>query len=133
MNTNALKSDHLLEGSLEWLHHQTTEWQMDVEFWREELTFFYQLLRKKELHGSFPGEQLANLEKELLHLSGDSLPELEISLRKHEQALRKLVQEVSSTDVVNYRHDHKTILFSIRQFQKKIRDFKRTVFAFVKK
>lgn len=133
MKTNALKSDHLLEGSLEWLHRQTVEWKGDAEFWREELTFFYRLLAKKELHESFPTQQRAALEKQLLQLSGEALPELEAALGKHEQMLRKLTQEVSANDERDYRHDHKAILFSLQQFQVNIRDFKRSVFAFVKK
>lgn len=133
METTAIKAGHLLEGSLEWMHSQTMEWLSDVEFWREELVFFYRLLRKQELQLYFPMQQVAVLEKELVKISSEDVKELEATLRKHEAKLRNIMQTVSKSDELDYRHDHKTILFAMNNFEANMRSFKKSVFAFVKK
>lgn len=133
METTAIKAGHLLEGSLEWLHRQTMEWLSDVEFWREELVFFYHLLRKQELQLYFPMQQVAVLEKELVKISSEEIKELEATLRKHEEKLRAILEAASKSNELDYRHDHKTILFAMKNFEETMRSFKKSVFALVRK
>jgi hypothetical protein len=132
MEMTTVNSDHLLEGSLDWLHQQTTEWCSEVEFWREELVFFYRLLRKRELKANLPSQRLADLEKELVKISSEDLQELRTLLRKHDAKLRKLTEQISKNSELEYRHNHKAILFNIQHFEIKMRNFKKSVFGFVK-
>lgn len=133
METAAIKNDHLLEGSLEWLHTQTIEWMKEIEFWREEMTFFYNLLHKTELKAAFPTHELSELEKELVKISGEDLDKLKSLLQQHERALKKILEHVSREGELDYRHDHTTILYIVNNFQQHIRTFKKTIFDFVKK
>jgi hypothetical protein len=129
----APNTDHLLDGSLEWLHTQTIEWMKEIEFWREEMTFFYNLLHKTELKAAFPTQELSELEKELVKISGEDLDKLKSLLQQHERALKKILEHVSREGELDYRHDHTTILYIVSNFQQRIRTFKKTIFDFVKK
>ena len=133
MKTTASKTNsHLLEGSVEWLHRQTTEWQCDVEFWREELIFFYHLLKMKVLPSHVPMQEVAVLEKELVKLSGEDLKALQTELGKHEVKLGSVTERNAGQGELDYRHDHKVIMFHIHAFESKVRDFKKSVFELVK-
>ncbi len=133
METTTPTTDHLLEGTLEWLHKQTIEWISDVQFWREELKFFYHVLRKSELRMSYPMQQVAEMEKELVSISSKDLNELETSLQMHERKLKLILESVSSMNELQYRQDHKNILFTVQSFVEKVRMFKKSVFDLVKK
>lgn len=132
METTA-KADHLLEGSLEWLHTQTVEWMKEIEFWREEMSFFYSLLHRKEVKNAFPTQQLSELEKEIVKISGEDLDKLKSLLQQHERALIKVLEQESREGELDYRHDHTTILYIVNNFQQRIRTFKKSVFDFAKK
>ncbi|MBA3706528.1 MAG: hypothetical protein H0W84_11715 [Bacteroidetes bacterium] len=41
------KSKYLLDAGLEILHEQSIEWLNDIEFWHDEIAFFYSLVIKK--------------------------------------------------------------------------------------
>lgn len=132
MGTTAIKTDHLLDGSLEWLHQQTTEWLREVEFWREEIMFFHHLLQKKELQLHAPVQRVAELEKELYRNSNEELKELENRLLEHEGKLRVIIEAGPGSNESPYRHDHTIIQFLVQQFVLKIRDLKKSVFVLVK-
>ena len=129
MEKTAINANHLLEGSLEWLHHQTTEWISDIQFWSEEFTFLYHVLRKSELRLNYPMQQVAELEKELIKISNKDLNELETALGRHERKLRVIIEAPSKINELVYRYDHKVILFSLKDVAEKVRRFKKSVFC----
>lgn len=133
METTAIKSDHLLDGSLEWLHRQTTEWLNDVEFWREELVFFYNVLRKQEFKPYFPMHEVAVLEKELVKISSEDVKELEATLNQHERKLSAIMQAMPPGNERDYRHEHRAIQSAMKNFEATMRGFKKSVFTLVRK
>src|ERR1035438_7363 len=73
------KSDYLLNGSIEILHRQSMEWLNEIDFWKDEIAFFYALTVKKTLNG-FPDNlksQENKIEKELIRISGGELDNLD--------------------------------------------------------
>jgi hypothetical protein len=133
METTAIKSDHLLDGSLEWLHRQTTEWLSDVEFWREELVFFYNVLRKQEFKPYFPMQEVAVLEKELVKISSEDVKALEATLNQHERKLSAIMQAMPPGNERDYRHEHRAIQSAMKNFEATMRGFKKSVFTLVRK
>jgi hypothetical protein len=77
-------------------------------------------------------QQVAELEKELVTISSADLNELETELRKHEGKLRVIMEAASKNNELEYRHDHKIILFRVQHVAGQMRGFKKSVFARVK-
>lgn len=132
MNTKTTASDHLLDASLEWLHSQTLVWMKDVDFWKEEGKFFYNLLRKKEVRPVFPEREIAVLEKEIVRIMADDLEPLKSTLLAHERLLKSCLKKGIATDEKQYRDAHHEIVHTVNLTDSKIRDFKQRIFKFLK-
>ena len=124
-------TEFLLDASLETLHAQSREWLSEVDFWNEEMTFFYKLLRSKGGRASFPSESVANIEKELIRISSDVLGNLRKDLDAHERALGATLRNNALHEDSDYRERHKSLVNSMYNAQEIIRKFKKDVFSFV--
>jgi hypothetical protein len=132
MKTFVSETGHLLESSLDWMHTQTVEWLQEADFWKDETVFFYNLLRKTELRGTFPAEHLAALENELICITGQEITALKIALRQHEELLKSLLTKNSTDREGEYRHKHREIMVDVVSLENRIRDYKKSVFNYVK-
>lgn len=127
-----LKTEYLLDATLETLHAQSREWLGAISFWNEEMTFFYKLMHLREPHISFPTEVLAELEKTLIGITSEHLPHLRGEIEEHEHGLARLVKNNSLSEEREYRNAHRTLLGRIYEIQTIIRGFKKSVFGFVR-
>jgi len=50
--------------NLESLHAESMEWRNEIDFWRDEMAFFYKLLQKEETRETFPAKDLAAVENQ---------------------------------------------------------------------
>ena len=128
----ASNSEYLLNGSIEMLHKQSTLWIDEVEFWRDELAFFYALIVKKTLKG-FPDNiktQVENTEKELVDLSSGDLGDLFDKIISHEVAL-SLLLESKYEDEQSYREKHLAIAAKVKEFELRFKALKKEVFKIV--
>lgn len=125
------KSEYLQDASLETLHAQSREWLNEIDFWIEEMAFFYNLIHMREPHIFFPTAGLANLERELITLTSDHLSKLKIEVESHERVLARMVKNISLDEEREYRERHQNLLTEMNNLDVGIREFKRTVFSFV--
>ena len=90
------KTDYLLEASLESLHAESMEWLNEIDFWSDEMTFFYRLLRKNQSNKAFPTAELAAVEMELVSLTSDKVNKLRNEIQNHERSLSAVMKNTSS-------------------------------------
>lgn len=126
------KTDHLLNASLESLHTDSREWLSEIDFWNEEMSFFYKLMHRREPHISFPTANLASVEKEMIQITSEDLCRLKSEVESHERSLSALVKNNSFGEEQEYRDRHKNLLRDMYNIQVRIKKFKSSVFSFVK-
>ena len=125
------KSEDLVGASLETLHAQSREWLNEIDFWSEEMTFFYNLIHRSEPRIFFPTAGLADLERRLITLTSDHLTKLKIDIENHERVLAAMVKNISLEEEREYRERHRGLVGEMYELDEVIRKFKKTVFSFV--
>jgi len=124
-------SEYLHDASLETMHAQSREWLNEVDFWIEEMAFFYSLIHMREPHIFLPTVGIADLERELITLTSEHLLKLKMGVESHERALARMVKNISLDEEHEYRETHQRLLEEMNRLQEGIRKFKKSVFAFV--
>lgn len=128
---NNSRTEYLLDATLESLHDESVSWLKELDFWGDEMSFFYKLLQNKKVSGSFPSSEMAEIEKELIRLNGDMLDKVKAGVSSHERMLASVVRSTSLSDEQSYREKHKQLLDEMNMLQAEIRKFKKAVFAFI--
>jgi len=126
-------SKYLLEASIETLHAQSLEWLNQIDFWKDEMTFFYKLMHTKKAFAGFPTEELASIDSELIRINSDKLDKLRKEVQNHEQLLAAIIKLPTVMDKERYSETHRNLIMEIFAVSELIKDFKRTVFSFSKK
>jgi hypothetical protein len=126
-------SKYLLETSIDSLHADSLEWLREIEFWKDEMTFFYKLLHKKNAFTGFPTEELAALDKELIQINSDKLDKIKKEVQNHEQLLSVIIKTPTLWEKEKYSEAHHHLLLEIVAVSELIKELKRTVFYFSKK
>jgi hypothetical protein len=125
------KTEYLLQASLATLHVESQEWLKEIEFWRDELAFFYKLLREKESIEDFPKEALTAMQKELVRIDSEKLEVMKNQVHSHENSLSALLKTTSLQDEEQYRETHRKLLIEIYEVQSLIRNYKKELFSFI--
>jgi hypothetical protein len=125
------KTEYLLQASLKSLHVESQEWLKEIEFWRDELAFFYKLLREKESIEDFPKEALVAIQKELIRIDSEKLEVIKNQVQSHENSLSALLKATSMQDEELYRETHRKLLIEIYEVQSLIRIYKKELFSFI--
>ncbi|MBJ2175683.1 hypothetical protein JBL43_15630 [Aureibaculum sp. A20] len=134
MNTTILnpKTEFLLGAGLDVLHFESREWMDTVDFWKDEVRFFNDLLKKKEISKKNDSEyemMLKNLDK----IHTDLFDDLEVSILEHEQLLSRIELSEKGLSDDAYREKHHEISLRMADFTKEFKAFKRVVFDYTKK
>ena len=124
------KTEYLLDASLNDLHKEALTWTKELEFCKDEMVFFYNLVHKQEIIKNIPSEELAIIEKELIHLYSETLNSTLTALRGHEKTLSNLLKENVFQNEKDYRETHRDLRSQICDVDKVIKNFKRKVFLF---
>jgi hypothetical protein len=125
------KEQFLLGAGLDVLHFESREWLNTIAFWKDEVKFFGDLLKRKESSKkSNPDfeKMLNNLDK--IHV--DLFEDLEDSIREHEQLLSRIERKEKGLSDYDYREKHKRIKNRIAVFESDFKSFKKIVFDYVK-
>jgi hypothetical protein len=125
------KTDYLLDATLETLHKESAAWLKELDFWADELSFFYKLLHSHRLSGAFPSAEMAGIDKALISLSAENIETLRIRLRGHERQLADLFKPASSEEEQSYRAAHRMLYADMYKLHSDIRTFKQKLFLFV--
>lgn len=124
------RTEYLLEASLVSLHAESREWLNAIAFWNQEMSFFYKLIHIREPHLDFPTEGIAEIERELIAITSDSLHQMKVSVEKHEEALRTMATNYSSGEETAYRDEHRKLVHAMYELQTQITKFKQRVYSY---
>lgn len=134
INMNLLgypKSDYLLEAPLKSLHDHSVTWLNELNFWKDEMVFFYHLLYHQKFSKPFPSAEMAEIEKEIVELNVERLDRLRSGVARHEQNLASVYRTASMAEEQIYREAHRNLLNDIDALYEDIRKFKKKIFSFV--
>lgn len=133
MNTVATnpKTQYLLGAGLDVLHFESKEWLDTIDFWKDEIKFFNNLLKKKETAAKNNVEyesMLKNLDK----VHADLCDDLRESIVEHEQLLSEIELAKKGLSDNDYRKKHQQLLSRMNTFAQDFKTFKRIVFDYAK-
>jgi len=128
------KKAFLLEAPLEVLHTESLEWLEEIEFWKDESSFFYSLIigKTKQNPSAFTTKASKDIEKHLIYVSAEKLDDLKIEVQAHERFLARIMDNIKIDEQL-YRIRHKAIAEKIHAFETEYKEMKRTIFLTVEK
>ena len=129
--TSNPKTEFLLGAGLDLLHFESREWLDTIDFWKDEIRFFNDLLKQKEASEKNNSEyesMLKNLDK----VHADVFNDLRESVVKHEQLLSNIELSKKGLSDNDYRDKHTQLLSRINTFTKDFKTFKKVVFDYSK-
>jgi hypothetical protein len=133
MDTEKLnpKAHYLLGAGLDILHFESREWLETIAFWKDEVRFFDNLLKKKEAlekNNSDYEKMLKNIDK----IYRDLFEDLEDSIIEHEQLLSRIEKAEKGLSDNDYREKHRHLFSRMNTFKNDFKTFKRIIFDYVK-
>lgn len=126
-------TNYLPDVNMDSLHAESQKWLKEIDFWKDEMSFFYKLLHKKNILTGFPSEQLATIDQEIIRVNSDKLDKTRKEIHEHEQLLASLVKTPSLQDKETYVLAHQRLLVEMLTVSTMITELKKTVFSFFEK
>jgi hypothetical protein len=126
------KAQYLLGAGLDVLHFESREWLDTLDFYKDEVRFFEDLLNKKEISKNNNADyekMLKNLDK----IHKDLFDDLEESIMKHEQLLSRIELAEKGLSDNDYREKHQHIYNKMNTFSNDFKTFKKIVFDYSKR
>lgn len=124
------KNEYLLDASLESLHAESSAWLKELDFWNDELAFFYKILHHKEIRNAFPAEEVAGMDQQLIRISSEEMVRVRSGVESHERLLISALKSGSMAEEQVYRETHRKLHREVYELGSMIRSFKKDVFAF---
>ncbi|NRS88456.1 hypothetical protein HNQ02_001370 [Flavobacterium sp. 7E] len=125
------KAQFLLGAGLDVLHFESKEWLDHINLWKDEITFFNVVLKKK----STSEKSDSNYQKILNNIDtiyNDLFQDLEQSIIEHEKLLSKIEKGDKGLSDNDYREKHQQILLRMNSFTKDFVKFKKMLFDYEK-
>jgi hypothetical protein len=129
--TSNPKAQFLLGAGLDILHFESKEWLDTIAFWKDEVKFFNNLLKKKE-DSKKSNPDYENMLKNLDKIHVDLFEDLEDSIVEHEKLLARIEQGGQGLSDAEYRESHRLLLERMDTFKRDFKLFKRIVFDYAK-
>jgi phosphoribosyl-dephospho-CoA transferase len=127
------QTSYLLQADLASLHVESQSWLSEIEFWEDELAFFYTLLHSKLSRQAYPTEEIASLDKRLVSINSDMLGTIKEQALNHERFLALVMQTTSMQEESNYRDVHQQLRVKMIDVHAAIKNFKKEVYASIRK
>jgi len=127
------QTPYLLQADLASLHKESQSWLSEIEFWEDELAFFYTLLHSKLSRQAYPTEEIASLDKRLVSINSDMLGTIKEQALNHERFLALVMQTTSMQEESNYRDVHQQLHVKMIDTHAAIKNFKKEVYASIRK
>ena len=120
------------ESPIDQLHQESSEWLSELAFWRDEVAFFYHLIKthSKPLADLKPSIKDQETKKQLLHFSTSTIDQLEMEVVAHEKFLDKLLLKALPEDHL-YRYRHAVLEKKFKENEVFFRALKKAVFTMV--
>lgn len=133
IQTPVSKTQYLLNAPVEVLHETSQEWLQEMEFYKDEVAFFYHLLRQKSKQDAkvLKTKEAHDIERHIIHVSVDTVNEMEKDIRLHEKFLTHILKN-PETDQQFYRDQHQELSNKINAFRKEFHQLKKEVFQLSK-
>jgi hypothetical protein len=127
------QKNYLIEAPLEVLHEQSMEWLEEIEFWKDEIAFFYKLLglEAKTNPASLKSENAKIVETQIIHISAQELDELKTETESHEKFLSRIMDDPKLNDQL-YKNRHRIIFEKYTSLERRIKELKQKLFQLVK-
>ena len=125
------KTNLLLGAGLDVLHFESREWVAKIDFWRDEVQFFENLLKKKKSEDSIKQNYTSLLEN-LDKIHGDLFQDLGESIKEHEELLASLDKKSKGLSDSTYREKHRKLTARMKSFENDFKTFKKVVFDHVR-
>jgi hypothetical protein len=124
------KTNRATEYTFELFHEVSQKWLSDLDFWKDEIAFFYKLLRIKTPRQSevLKTEHAKAIEKHLINVSVEKIDALKKEILDHEQFLTRIMADIDIDEDL-YFSRHKAITQKFRAFEKEYRALKHDIFA----
>lgn len=130
--TSNPKAKLLLGAGLDVLHFESQEWLDMIYFWKDEVRFFENLLKRIE-HSSDSEQNYAQMLKSLDRIHVDLFEAIEDDILEHEKLLSRLEKGEKGLADADYREKHRFLTARMDTFGNDFKTFKKVVFEFVKK
>lgn len=123
-------SDYMHTASLEHLYALTKHWESDLEFYKDELKFFNDLIGKYFLFMTREEnmEVVQKMQANVIKLDKDR-ENLIKRMQRHVSRLSQLMGNQFSNDEHEFRNEHQKLENDITTFTKEFRKVKKEVFA----
>ena len=121
----------LLGAGLDVLHFESMEWVAKIDFWKDEVQFFENLLKKKKSEDS-QKQNYTSLLENLDNIHKNLFQDLEESIREHERLLASLDKNSKGLSDSVYREKHGKLSRRMKSFENDFKTFKKVVFDHVK-
>lgn len=125
------KTEYWLDVPLTVLHAESLDWLKELGFWADEMSFFYALLHEKKISHSFPSQDVATIDKDLVKLNGEKLDRVRRDVESHERLLASLFKAPAASDDQTYRDTHRKLKGNMLDLSEDVRAFKQRIFYFV--
>jgi len=129
--TSNPKTKYLLGAGLDVLHFESREWLSTIDFWKDEIRFFNELL-KKRASSEKNNPEYQKMLKNLDAIYSDLFEDLENSIVEHEQLLSRIEQSEKGLSDGDYREKHRHLLSRMNTFTDDFKTFKKIVFDYEK-
>ena len=129
--TSNPKTQYLLGAGLDVLHFESREWLDTIDFWKDEIRFFNDLLKKKEASEK-NNSDYENMLKNLNNIHTDLFEDVENSIIKHEKLLARIELAEKDLSDEDYREKHRVLLLRMNTFSNDFKTFKKIVFDYTK-
>lgn len=129
--TSNPKAELLLGAGLDILHFESKEWLDTINFWKDEVRFFENLLER--IDSLKDSEQnYSEMFKSMDKIHTDLFEAIEDDILEHEKMLSKLIKGEKGLADADYRDKHSILTARMDTFSGDFKTFKKTVFEFVK-
>ncbi len=130
--TSNPKAKLLLGAGLDVLHFESQEWLDMINFWKDEVRFFENLLKRIE-YSSDSEQNYSEMLKSLDRIHVDLFEAIEDDILEHEKLLSRLEKGEKGLADDDYREKHRFLTARMDTFGNDFKTFKKVVFEFVKK
>jgi len=125
------KAKLLLGAGQDLLHFETQEWLDSIDFWKDEIRFFENLLNKKKSQEESI-QEYSKMLKSLDKIHADLFKDIEDDILEHEKLLSRLVKVEKGLSDADYREQYQSLTERMNTFTNNFKTFKRIVFEYAK-